>query len=515
MITDSSDTDIADRSLEFNQGVSLVVWVRWASLAAGTEIGVMADSTLVSITLDIRLSTIGTVAKRSITVDAMVTSLGSIRSRHGCDIVEGFVDGYEAMASMDEASIDVAGWAEVPVWAIKALVTNTVDVLVASIANGIMSNVTARSEKCLSNDIEMSILNSWLECMLGVVAMLHTNVARNAEVVVRAWSASNEVLLSEFLNARVTSTSSNWDLQGLGEVDLGTLRLRRHGLSGAVDDLSILYDTLDEPMIFALAENSVVNASLAEIKITILASAAVVMNIRDGLIAVVAINSEDADSLGGSGALAALGRKRREFSKPLITGSGATSDWDFCAWTSVHSRSLSVMINACSILVEAAWDTAAGRVDDRRGPNMSKGIRHSATDGRTRNVGSGGDQEILESTLKFGNRAWESYLLSVLNSGGFCRSWGCRFDKGFGNRLPLDNGADWSNLLLLVLDRSWLWCNGCLILNGHLETKLELSLGSSIELLVDWSVVRVENDECSGTVGISLKYSLSRGWDRE
>jgi hypothetical protein len=34
--------------------------------------------------------------------------------------------------------------------------------------------------------------------MLGVVTMLHTNMARNAEVIVGAGSASDKVLLGEF-----------------------------------------------------------------------------------------------------------------------------------------------------------------------------------------------------------------------------------------------------------------------------------------------------------------------------
>ena len=77
MISKSSNADIADRSLELDQRVSSVVWVRRASLATGTEIRIVADSALVSITLDICLSTISLIAKRAVTVDTMMASLAA------------------------------------------------------------------------------------------------------------------------------------------------------------------------------------------------------------------------------------------------------------------------------------------------------------------------------------------------------------------------------------------------------------------------------------------------------
>lgn len=99
------------------------------------------------------------------------------------------------------------------------------------------------------------------------------------------------------MDARVAGTGSNWNLQ-VGDGLLDRLDLWRHSLSGAVNDLSVLHDALEKPMVLTLADNSIVDASLAEIKVTILASAAVVVNIRDGSVAVVAVNGEHADSLG-------------------------------------------------------------------------------------------------------------------------------------------------------------------------------------------------------------------------
>ncbi len=54
------------------------MWVRRASLAAGTEVGIMAYSALISVTLDICLTTMALVAKRAITVDAMVACLAAV-----------------------------------------------------------------------------------------------------------------------------------------------------------------------------------------------------------------------------------------------------------------------------------------------------------------------------------------------------------------------------------------------------------------------------------------------------
>ena len=79
MITKSGNTDVANRCLELDEGMRLVVWVGWAGLAASTEVGVMADSTLVTITSDISLHTTAVgVAKRSITEDTGVTGLRTV-----------------------------------------------------------------------------------------------------------------------------------------------------------------------------------------------------------------------------------------------------------------------------------------------------------------------------------------------------------------------------------------------------------------------------------------------------
>jgi hypothetical protein len=78
MISKSGDADVADRSLELDQRMSSVVWVRRASLAAGTEVGIMTDSALISVTLNVGLATIVLIAKRAIAVDAVMACLAAI-----------------------------------------------------------------------------------------------------------------------------------------------------------------------------------------------------------------------------------------------------------------------------------------------------------------------------------------------------------------------------------------------------------------------------------------------------
>lgn len=424
--------------------------------------------------------------------------------------MEGFVDGYKAVTSVDEASVGLASRAEVPVWAVEALMANTVDVLVTTITDGIVSNITARGKKSLGNDVELGVLDSWLESVLGVVAMLHTDMASDAKVVVGACSAGNEVLLGKLLNARVAGAGSNWNLQ-IRDSLLDRLDFRRHGLSRAVDDFSVLHDTLEKPMVLALAENSIVNAGLAEIKVTILASAAVVVNIRDRSVAVVAVNGEYADSLGRGWAVATLTGEGRKLCEPLVTGSSTTSDWNLGARAGIHSGSLLVMIHACSIAMDIAlrlgWTTAR-RVDDRR--------ESTAGDWAwDRDLAGAFDEQILESALKFCDGTCEGSLFGIVDCRRSLRSWGCGLNEGLSDGLTLDNWADWGRLLFFVFNGSWLRCNRLLILDGHLETKLELCLRSTIELLVDGGIVCVEDDEGCGTVGIALEDGFGGGWDRK
>ena len=89
----------------------------------------MTDSAFITVSLDVRLNTIALVAKRTITVDAVMTGLAGERSGQRCEIVEGFVDWYKSVAGVDEVGIGDARCTEVPIRAVEALVTDTIDVL--------------------------------------------------------------------------------------------------------------------------------------------------------------------------------------------------------------------------------------------------------------------------------------------------------------------------------------------------------------------------------------------------
>jgi hypothetical protein len=78
MIADRSDRHVTDGCLELDKRVGLVVRIRRAGLAAGTEIGVVANGALVAVTLDVGLDTIALVAEWSITIDTVMTRLAAI-----------------------------------------------------------------------------------------------------------------------------------------------------------------------------------------------------------------------------------------------------------------------------------------------------------------------------------------------------------------------------------------------------------------------------------------------------
>ena len=61
-----------------------------------------------------------------------------------------------------------------------------------------MANVAAWSQQSLGDEVKLGLLDSRFESMLGVVAMLHADMASNAEIIVGARSAGDEVLLGEF-----------------------------------------------------------------------------------------------------------------------------------------------------------------------------------------------------------------------------------------------------------------------------------------------------------------------------
>jgi hypothetical protein len=207
MITCRCDVHTADHSLELDERVSFIVEVGRASLATGTEVGIVAYGTLVAVSNNIRRLV---ATERPIAVDSIVASLAKLSST---GIADWFINGDKAMAGVDEAGIDNACRAIVPVGAIEALVTDTKDGLLASvlyfyrdqafayvvttITDGMVARVTAWLEKSLGKRIQDHIFNSRSKGVLWVVAMLKTHVTWNTEIKVITGSASDEALLGK------------------------------------------------------------------------------------------------------------------------------------------------------------------------------------------------------------------------------------------------------------------------------------------------------------------------------
>lgn len=120
LLAHRGNRDIADWSLEFDQGVSTIVLQFGQSLAIGAKVGIMANGTLVSITNDIRSFSL---AKGSITVNANVVMITS--GSHGNRLI----DGHKPVAWVGRMSVLDACRAVVKVWAIHALVSNAINVL--------------------------------------------------------------------------------------------------------------------------------------------------------------------------------------------------------------------------------------------------------------------------------------------------------------------------------------------------------------------------------------------------
>lgn len=104
------------------------------------------------------------------------------------------------------------------------------------------------------------------------------------------------------MDAAVASTGGIFLFILLLRLDQGGLGLRRSGpgcnsLGGAGDDLAISHEALDQPVALALADHAGSDTSLAEVIVTIITGAAVVVLVWDDVLAVVAVDRVD----GGGG----------------------------------------------------------------------------------------------------------------------------------------------------------------------------------------------------------------------
>ena len=112
------------------------------------------------------------------------------------------------MVGVDETRVLDAVLAVIPVGAVEALVTDTSDILVTTIADGVMDHIAARCKASRDGRLERSTLNSGNESVLGVVAMLILSKAVLAEVEIFTSSAVKEFLLRELFNAAVAGAGT-------------------------------------------------------------------------------------------------------------------------------------------------------------------------------------------------------------------------------------------------------------------------------------------------------------------
>ena len=112
-----------DGSLELDKRMSVVMAVGWQSFTIGTEIGVMADSTLVADAPNVRPTARFVLTKRAVTVDAVVDLVAGVR------VGNRLVQGCKAMSWMVAVSCNEAVRAIIPIRAAQALVSDAYDVL--------------------------------------------------------------------------------------------------------------------------------------------------------------------------------------------------------------------------------------------------------------------------------------------------------------------------------------------------------------------------------------------------
>jgi len=117
------NNDIADWGLEFDQRMSWVMLVAWASFAVATEVGVIAHSTLITNAVNVALILL-LFAQRSVTVNAIVMEVETAW------FLQRIVDRYEPVDWVDEWSVLNTLRAEIPIGAIQTLVADTEDELV-------------------------------------------------------------------------------------------------------------------------------------------------------------------------------------------------------------------------------------------------------------------------------------------------------------------------------------------------------------------------------------------------
>ena len=117
LFSESRYRHMSDRGLEFDQGVRTVMCIQRNGFAAGAEVGIVADGTLVTISMNVMLRL--ALAERTVAVDTLMNLAGWLTQG------DAIIDRSKAMTRVDKGSTLGAGGAIVPVGACQTLVANT------------------------------------------------------------------------------------------------------------------------------------------------------------------------------------------------------------------------------------------------------------------------------------------------------------------------------------------------------------------------------------------------------
>jgi hypothetical protein len=427
------------------------------------------------------------------------------------NVSELLIDWHKSVAVVSDLGRQHASGAEVPVRAVQALVADTRNVLVTAITDSVVEVVAARLH--LGSDVvrHLGVLDSRDKTVLGMVTMSVLGEACLAQVKVFTDSAVEELDLGEFSNTTVASShdaeacpSSSQRLEhganrgnlilglnlgfNLGldlRLDLGLngglnldlgLRLRGDGLGGALHELAVDSRALDQPVVLAVAGDSLVDAGLAEVKVSVVASGAVVVNIRDGQLAAVAADGKgsasgraDGGSLAG-GENTGLGDIERGLMRvgQVVTASSGGASRLSLSLHKVGKSSLKVQASVTTLS-----DVSSGIVEE----SCVVGARKRAdADGESRLRRCGGRDWSRGGSLSRGSGNGADFVILALLSGVLGRLLG---------HLGDDGGCE---SLRLVFDSDGLGDSLGQVLDGDADLELRLGLGSAVKLLINRDV---------------------------
>jgi hypothetical protein len=177
--------------------VGAVVVVSWESLATGTEVAVITDSTLVANAADVALSSL-VLAQRTVAEDAIVDFM----------LTRGLTN---SIINLDEPVTRVvlrccsnALRAEIPVGTSQALVADANNTLVTAVTDSGVAELTtreaARSDQIFQGEVTV---RAKLEGMTRVVTVLISEETTKAQVIVLAVIAADEIAAISFTTAAI------------------------------------------------------------------------------------------------------------------------------------------------------------------------------------------------------------------------------------------------------------------------------------------------------------------------